>query len=171
MESLANRIAQATKFDASAVIATLELLDADNTVPFITRYRKEKTGGLDENAIRAIESHAAQFRELDERSCTILRSLEQKGKLTSQLRTQIEAAESIKRLDELYAPFKTKKKTRADEAREMGLGPLADAIWSGKLTPEKLQTVAGTIVGKHPELKSAEVVLQRTADSDCRSDF
>src|SRR5438309_10362286 len=91
---------------ADKVARALELLDAGNTVPFITRYRKDQTGGLDEKQIRQIESRLIKMRLLAERKQTILRSIESQGKLTPELAADIEAADSTKRLEDLYLPFK-----------------------------------------------------------------
>jgi uncharacterized protein len=113
------------------VEATLALLDAGNTVPFITRYRKDHTGGLDELQIRQIQQRADSLRLLLERKQTILRSIESQGKLTPELAAEIEAAQSTKRLDDLYLPFKPKKQTLATTARERGLELLAEEILAG----------------------------------------
>lgn len=114
------------------VDATLALLDAGNTVPFITRYRKDHTGGLDELQIRQIQQRAESARMLLERKQTILRSIDSQGKLTPELAAEIEAAQSTKRLDDLYLPFKPKKQTLATTARERGLELLAEEILSGE---------------------------------------
>ena len=106
----------------------VELLDAGNTVPFITRYRKDETGGLDEEQIREIQQRLGKLRLLGERKQTILRSIESQGKLTEALAAEIEAAQSTKRLEDLYLPFKPKKQTLATVARERGLEPLAEEV-------------------------------------------
>ncbi len=106
----------------------VELLDAGNTVPFITRYRKDETGGLDEEQIRQIQQRLGKLRLLCERKQTILRSIESQGKLTEALAAEIEAAQSTKRLEDLYLPFKPKKQTLATLARERGLEPLAEEV-------------------------------------------
>ncbi len=107
------------------VEAVLELLDEGNTVPFITRYRKDQTGGLDEEQIRLIQSRLAKARALAERKQTILRSIESQGKLTDKLAKQIRAANTAKRLEDLYLPYKPRKQTLATVARDRGLEPLA----------------------------------------------
>ncbi|MDA7978438.1 MAG: helix-hairpin-helix domain-containing protein [Pirellulales bacterium] len=108
------------------------LLDEGCTIPFITRYRKDQTGGLDEEQIRSVAKQLEQHRLLAQRKETILRSIDSQGKLTPELRAQIEDAESIKRLEDLYLPFKPKKQTLASAARDRGLGPLAEEIRSGE---------------------------------------
>ncbi|MCA8996730.1 MAG: RNA-binding transcriptional accessory protein [Planctomycetaceae bacterium] len=159
-----SRIANALNLKKKQVRGTVDLLDEENTVPFITRYRKEKTGGLDEEKIRSIQRLLTEYRELEDRRGKVLHSISEQGKLTDDLRAAIEAADSLKRLEELYAPFKSKRKTRADEAREIGLGPLADAIWSGRVPDSAIETVAGSIVGKHPKLESCDAVRQGVID-------
>jgi len=108
--------------------AVIRLLDAGNTVPFITRYRKDQTGGLDEEQIRTIQNRVAKLRQLAERKQTILRAIEAQNKLTPALAKKILAANSLKRLDDLYLPFRPKKQTLATLARERGLGHLAEEI-------------------------------------------
>ncbi len=108
--------------------AVVQLLDAGNTVPFITRYRKDQTGGLDEEQIRTIQNRVTKLRQLAERKQTILRAIEAQNKLTPALAKKILAANSLKRLDDLYLPFRPKKQTLATIARERGLGHLAEEI-------------------------------------------
>jgi uncharacterized protein len=121
-------VAQALHVSLRQVESVVELLDAGNTVPFITRYRKDQTGGLDEEQIRQIESRLVKLRLLAERKQTILRSIESQGKLTPELAASIQAAASNKVLEDLYLPYKPKKQTLATVARDRGLQPLADEI-------------------------------------------
>ncbi|WP_454689374.1 RNA-binding transcriptional accessory protein Tex [Achromobacter aloeverae] len=113
---------------AAQIAAAVELLDDGATVPFIARYRKEATGGLDDTVLRNLEVRLGYLRELEERRAAILESVGQQGKLTSELETEIRAADTKQRLEDLYAPYKPKRRTRAQIAREAGLEPLADAI-------------------------------------------
>src|ERR1700736_5516887 len=124
------QVAQPLGLALAKVESVVELLDAGNTVPFITRYRKDETGGLDEEQIRQIQQRLGKLRLLCERKQTILRSIESQGKLTPALAAEIEAAESTKRLEDLYLPFKPKKQTLATAARERGLEPLAEEVLS-----------------------------------------
>lgn len=110
------------------VASAVELLDDGATVPFIARYRKEATGGLDDTVLRNLEVRLSYLRELEERRAAILESVGQQGKLTPELQKEIEAADTKQRLEDLYAPYKPKRRTRAQIAREAGLEPLADAI-------------------------------------------
>ena len=104
------------------IARTLELLDEGNTVPFITRYRKDQTGGLDEEQIREIQFRIGKIRQLAERKATILKTIEAQGKLTPELADQIQHANTPKRLEDLYLPFKPKKQTLATIAREQRPG-------------------------------------------------
>ncbi|MFJ1301385.1 RNA-binding transcriptional accessory protein Tex [Pseudomonadota bacterium AL_CKDN230030165-1A_HGKHYDSX7] len=113
---------------AAQVSAAVELLDDGATVPFIARYRKEATGGLDDTALRNLEVRLGYLRELEERRVAIFESIAQQGKMTPELHKDITGADTKQRLEDLYAPYKPKRRTRAQIAREAGLEPLADAI-------------------------------------------
>jgi len=124
------RLARELDLDPGSVERTIALLDEGNTVPFITRYRRDATGGLNEEQIGRIRSAIGKLRLLEERKQTILRSIESQGKLTDELRLQISRADSVKRLEDLYLPYRPKKQSLATKAREQGLGPLAEEILS-----------------------------------------
>jgi uncharacterized protein len=162
--SLFSRAAALLKLSVRQVAGTMRLLDEGNTVPFITRYRQEGTGGLDEEQIRGVQRCVQQLRDVSGQQQKILKSLAELGKLTPELQSAIEAADSLQRLDELYVPYRSKRKTRADEAREMGLEPLAKAIWTGRCGDRDLDRVAGSCIGKHPGLTSLEIVLRGASD-------
>src|SRR5690606_13317488 len=121
-------VAQELSVGSKQVSATLNLLDEGATVPFISRYRKELTGSLDEVQVTAIRDRIQQLRELDKRREAILKSIEEQGKLTDELKAQIEAAETMSVLEDIYLPYKPKRKTKASVAREKGLEPLALSI-------------------------------------------
>ena len=140
------------------------LLDAGNTIPFITRYRKEKTGNLDEVQLRTIEQRVRSLRQLQERTTAILRLIEAQGKLTPELRAEIESAETLKRVEDLYLPFKPKRQSRASAARERGLEPLAAFIWSGAPELTDLNVAAAPFVNPEKDLPSTVEVLQGAAD-------
>ena len=123
-------IAKELKITAKQVTATVALLDDGATVPFLARYRKEVTGGLDEVAITAIRDRVAQLRELDKRRAAILASLEEQGKLTDDLKAQIEAAATMTELEDRYLPYRPKRRTKAMIAKERGLEPLAHRLWA-----------------------------------------
>jgi uncharacterized protein len=124
----AEQIASQLHVKPSQVTAVINLLDEGNTVPFIARYRKEMTGSLDDEQIRIIADELIRLRALDERRVSILASIEEQGKLTDELRESINTAITITALEDLYAPYKKKRRTRAMVAREKGLEPLADLI-------------------------------------------
>ena len=116
-----SRIAQDLQIRKVQVEAVVGLLDEGNTIPFITRYRKERTGGLNEEIIRQIQTRTQFLRHLAERKQTILKSIEGQGKLTEDLRNAILKSDTVKRLEDLYFPFKPKKRSQATKAREQGL--------------------------------------------------
>jgi uncharacterized protein len=154
-----SRIAQDLQIRKLQVEAVVHLLDEGNTVPFITRYRKERTGGLNEEVIRAIQGRVVAQRHLAERKQTILKSIENQGKLTDELRAAVLAAESPKRLEDLYLPYKPKKRTLATAARERGLEPLAIAVWARDPVVTSLAEVAATLVNPEKGLNTPEDVL------------
>jgi uncharacterized protein len=153
-----DQIAARLQLAARQVARTAELLDEGNTVPFITRYRKDQTGGLDEVQVRQVQIELARIRQLAERKQTILRSIETQGKLTAELAATIEAADTTKALEDLYLPFKPKKQTLATQARERGLEPLADEILSGASGLD-LRERAEAFVDAEKQLATVEDVL------------
>ncbi|HVW37614.1 MAG TPA: Tex-like N-terminal domain-containing protein, partial [Pirellulales bacterium] len=122
------QVSQTLGLAAARVQTVVDLLDAGNTVPFITRYRKDQTGGMDEEQIREVQSRVLKLRLLAERKQTILRSIDSQGKLTAELAAEIAAADTPRRLEDLYLPYKPRKQTLATIARDRGLEPLADEI-------------------------------------------
>lgn len=154
-----SRIAQDLQIRKAQVEAVVQLLDEDNTVPFITRYRKERTGGLNEDVIRRIQDRVTNLRGLADRKRTILKSIAFQAKLTDALTQAILAAESPKRLEDLYLPFKPKKKSLATEAREKGLGPLAEAIFNRDPAVANLSEVLQGLVDPDKWLLNTDEVL------------
>ncbi len=132
-DRIANELSVATR----QVSAAVALLNDGATVPFIARYRKEVTGGLDDTQLRTLEDRLGYLRELEERRAAVLESIEGQGKLTPELKSQVENAETKQRLEDLYLPYKVKRRTKATIAREAGLEPLADRLLADPtLTPE-----------------------------------
>jgi transcriptional accessory protein Tex/SPT6 len=155
-----SRIAQDLQIRKVQVESVVQLLDEGNTVPFITRYRKERTGGLNEEFIRLIQTRIAAARQLAERKETILKSIEGQGKLNDELRALVIAAETPKRLEDLYLPYKPKKRTLAAIARERGLEALAMAVWNRDPAVANLNEVLPTLVNPEKELPTpADVQL------------
>lgn len=143
-------IAKELNVTLKSLVATMTLLDEGATVPFIARYRKEVTGNLDEVAIGAIEEKAAYFRELEDRRATILSTIEEQGKLTPELKSAIETALDRNDLEDLYLPYKPKRRTKATIAREKGLEPLADFLWNQQAGNASLASLADSFI--NPDL-------------------
>jgi len=138
MTSIAQRIADELHVRVSQVDATIALLDDKSTVPFIARYRKEATGGLDDTQLRALEERLAYLRELEDRRASIVGSISEQGKMTPELAAAIAAADTKARLEDLYLPYKPKRRTKAQIAREAGLEPLAlGLLGNPQLVPEQ----------------------------------
>jgi uncharacterized protein len=154
-----SRIAQDLQIRKVQVEAVVQLLDEGNTIPFITRYRKERTGGLDEEALRIIQERVGLLRQLAERKQTILRSIDGQGKLTDELRAAILSADNPKRLEDLYLPYKPKKRSLAAAAREKGLDKLAQAIWEADAIVANLAEVLPTLVNPEQNLNTPDDVL------------
>jgi protein Tex len=150
-------IARELNLPIAKVQRTLDLLDEGNTVPFITRYRKDHTGALDEQQIREIQQLALKLRALAERKQTILKSIEAQGRLTPELADVIRGAATTKRLEDLYLPFKPKKQSHATLARQRGLEPLAQQILAAQPDAPPLEEIAAAYV-------SAENALPATSD-------
>jgi protein Tex len=150
------QIAAQINIRAQQASATIELLDQGNTLPFIARYRKEATGGLDEEQIRQLAQLVNKLRSLDERRQTILHSIEEQGLLTPELHQQILEAQTSTRLEDLYQPYKPKRRTRASAAREAGLQGLADLILQQVLSKDSLQNLAKPYLNEHvPDTEQA----------------
>ena len=125
-------ISQSLNLSLQAVSNTLKLLAEGATIPFISRYRKEATGGLDEVQIAAIDTACKKLQELDKRKETVLATIDEQGKLTDELRAASAGCFVKSRLEDIYQPYKPKRRTRAQVAKEKGYEPLADAIWEGR---------------------------------------
>jgi uncharacterized protein len=153
------RLARELALDPDAIARTIALLDDGNTVPFITRYRRDQTGGLDEQQIAAVRDSVTRLRQLDERKQTILRSIESQNKLTDELRREIEHSDSVKRLEDLYLPFRPKKQSLATRAREQGLGPLAEEILAAAKECADLDARAADFVNTDKGVADAALAL------------
>ncbi len=157
-------IADELNLKAFQVQNTIELLDSGNTVPFIARYRKEATGSLDENQIRAIQDRIQYLRTLEARKETILKSIEEQGKLTPELKAKIEKATKLQEVEDLYLPYKPKKRTRATVAKEKGLEPLAEMILKQEITEGAPEEYAVKFVNDEKEVRTVEEALQGARD-------
>jgi uncharacterized protein len=130
MQKIIRQLAAEIKVGEHQVKAAVELLDGGATVPFIARYRKEATDGLDDIQLRELEARLSYLRELEDRRAAVLKAIEEQGKLTPSLRTAIEFAPTKQELEDLYLPFKQKRRTKGQIAREFGIEPLADKLWT-----------------------------------------
>lgn len=142
----------------------VKLIDEGNTVPFIARYRKDVTGGLNDEQLRAIDERLRYLRGLEERKQEVLRSIEEQGKLTDELKAEIEKAEILQRVEDLYKPFKQKKTTRAGKAKAKGLEPLAIIIYMQQNKSGDVLKVAEPFVDPEKEVETAEEAIQGTCD-------
>jgi uncharacterized protein len=170
-----HRIAAELGVRPQQVVATVQLLDEGATVPFIARYRKEVTGELDDIQLRLLDERLVYLRELEERRAAVLASIEEQGKLTPALKAEVEDADTKQRLEDLYLPYKPKRRTKAQIAREAGLEPLADALYDDPtLAPEteaaKYVNTATEPPEQHvPDIKAAldgarQILMERFAE-------
>ena len=173
-------IARELSLAARQIEGALALFDEGNTLPFIARYRKEATGGLDELQLRDVRDRAQYLRELGERRAVILGSIAEQGKLDPDLAARINAAETKQALEDLYLPFKPKRRTRAMIARERGLEPLADLLWGRDLSDAEIATRAKGFVDASKDVPDAahalagarDILAERIADdADVRGEI
>ena len=168
-------IAKELNIPQKSVSSTIALLDAGNTIPFIARYRKEMTGELDEVKIRDIEELLKHYRALEQRKADVIRLIDEQGKLTDDLRSQIEKATKMVEVEDIYQPFKLKRKTRASIAREKGLEPLAQYIlsypMSGSVSQEAVKYLTDTVLSVEDALQGAsDIIVENISDNaDIRS--
>jgi uncharacterized protein len=153
-------IAQTLNLPMRGIVAVIELLDDGGTVPFIARYRKEATGNLDEVQIRDIEEKLGYFRDLAERRATILASIAEQGKLTDELKARIEATLDKNELEDLYLPYKPKRRTKATIAREKGLEPLAQYLWAQENGARPLEILAAGFVNAELGVGTVDEALE-----------
>jgi protein Tex len=158
----AEKIALELKVRPQQVAAVISLLDEGNTIPFISRYRKEMTGTLDEEQVRLAAEMVERLRGLDERRAAILKSIEEQGKLTDELKAALEAAGNMTALEDLYAPYKPKRRTRAMIAREKGLEPLAELILNQTGGSQSAESLAETYLNE--QVATIEEALQGARD-------
>ncbi|MFC4402030.1 Tex family protein [Gracilibacillus xinjiangensis] len=161
-QSLIKSVAEKAKIKISSVKSVIELLEESNTVPFIARYRKEQTGSLDEVQIKDIQETWNYVNALADRKSEVIRLIEEQGKLTPDLRQEIEQAAQLQKVEDLYRPFKQKRRTRATVAKEKGLEPLAEKIF--KQTGVKLLLHAENYLSEEHELHTIDEVLAGVQD-------
>ena len=169
---IASTVAQELTLQPRQVASTLALFAEGNTLPFVARYRKEVTGGLDETQLRAIQERSEYLRELGDRRDAIRKSIDEQGKLTLELAARLDAVTTKQALEDLYLPYKPKRRTRATIAKERGLEPLADAIWSGTLDDAGATAAASGYVSAEREVPTEadalagarDIISERIAD-------
>ncbi|WP_277883692.1 Tex family protein [Paenibacillus sp. N3/727] len=162
-ERIVKQIAKELQLSVKQVRTTVELLDEGNTIPFIARYRKEMTGELDENRLRDIEDRTNYLRNLEVRKREVIRIIDEQGKLTDELRSSIDQAVKLQEVEDLYRPYKQKRKTRASVAKEKGLEPLASWIWNQPKQGDALMEAAN-YVDEEKGVATAEEALQGAMD-------
>ncbi|NEN84291.1 Tex family protein [Paenibacillus elgii] len=162
-ERILKQIASELQIAAGRVKTTVGLLDEGNTIPFIARYRKEMTGELDENQLRDIEERLAYLRNLEDRKLEVIRLIDEQGKLTAELRTAIEQSVKLQEVEDLYRPYRQKRKTRASVAKEKGLEPLA--LWIQTQPKQgELLAEAGKYVSEEKGVQTVEEAVQGAMD-------
>jgi uncharacterized protein len=162
--SYAEKIAAELGLRVPQVRAALELLGGGNTIPFIARYRKEATGELDEVQLRDVRDRHEYLTELDERRAAILKSIDEQGKLTPELRAAVGRAETKQALEDLYLPYKPRRRTRATIAAERGLGPLAELLWAGRTSDAELHEAAAAFVDPEKQVAGVDDALAGARD-------
>ncbi|MGQ1890352.1 Tex family protein [Thermophagus sp. OGC60D27] len=160
MRTIPNLIAEKTNISASQIQNTIELLDEGATIPFISRYRKERTGSLDEVAINSIKEYYEKFKELEKRKMTVLKAIEEQDALTEDLKDRIDNCYDPVELEDLYLPYKPKRKTRASKAKERGLEPLAKTLF--KQFEKDIETLATKFL--NDEVPDVDAALQGARD-------
>ena len=164
LSQIASTVAQELSLLPRQVASTLTLFAEGNTLPFVARYRKEATGGLDETQLRAIQERADYLRELAERRAAIRKSIDEQGKLTPELAARLESVATKQELEDLYLPYKPKRRTRATIARERRLEPLADQLWSGELDDASAASAAAAYVSAEREVPTTDDALAGARD-------
>ncbi|RAI84750.1 uncharacterized protein DET54_12426 [Paenibacillus pabuli] len=162
-ERIIKQVAKELSLSLKQVRTTSELLDEGNTIPFIARYRKEMTGELDENQLRLIEERIVYLRNLEDRKLEVIRIIEEQGKLTGELKQSITQAVKLQEVEDLYRPFRQKRKTRASVAKEKGLEPLAVWIW-GQPKQGNVMEEAARYINAELGVEDAEIALQGAKD-------
>ena len=164
MQQIIDTLSKEFNLSIEQVEKTVNLIDGGNTIPFIARYRKEVTGGLSDNVLRDLDERLKYLKNLEERKDEVIRLIEEQGKLTDELRKDIEEATVLQRVEDLYKPYKKKKATRASKARERGLAPLADIIKTQNSEDKSLEDVALPFVDPEKEVNKYEDAIQGACD-------
>lgn len=159
-----SQLAKELSLKTSQVETTVALIDEGNTIPFIARYRKEATGGISDEVLRDFDDRLKYLRNLQSRKEEVIRIIEEQGKLTPELKADIEKATVLQTVEDLYRPFKQKKSTRASKAIERGLEPLADVIWQQELMDGDIRHIAEDFINLEKDVKTADDALAGAMD-------
>lgn len=162
--NIIEKLASEFKIKTSQVENTVELIDEGNTIPFIARYRKEVTGGLSDVTLRDMDERLQYLRNLETRKEEVVRLIEEQGKLTEELKGEIEKAEVLQRVEDLYKPYKQKKATRASKAKEKGLEPLAMIFYAQQKKDGTPESEAEAFVNPEKGVETAEEAVQGAMD-------
>lgn len=161
---IAAKLSQEFEIKKEQAEKTIKLIDEGNTIPFIARYRKEVTGGLSDVILRNLHTRLEYLRNLEERKDEVIRLIDEQGKLTGELKKEIDDAEILQRVEDLYKPYKKKKATRASKAKEKGLAPLADIIWEQKIFTGSIEETASEYINEEKEVMTWEDAAMGASD-------
>lgn len=164
MQQIIEILAKEFSLSVAQVEKTVNLIDEGNTIPFIARYRKEVTGGLSDNVLRDMDERLKYLRNLEERKDELIRLIDEQGKLTDELRKDIEDATVLQRVEDLYKPYKKKKATRASKAKEKGLAPLADIIRAQSPQDKSLEEITKPFIDPEKEVNTHDEAVQGACD-------
>lgn len=164
MQQIIEILAKEFSLSVAQVDKTVNLIDEGNTIPFIARYRKEVTGGLSDNVLRDMDERLKYLRNLEERKDEVIRLIDEQGKLTDELRKDIEDATVLQRVEDLYKPYKKKKATRASKAKEKGLAPLADIIRAQSPQDKSLEEITKPFIDPEKEVNTHDEAVQGACD-------
>lgn len=162
MADIIETLARELDIDIKQVQRTIELIDGGNTIPFIARYRKEVTGGLDDTVLRELYEKLEYLRSLEERREEIIRLIDEQDKLTDELLSKIQGAVTLAELDDIYRPFRPKRRTRATMAKEKGLEPLANILWTSDI--DDIEDIANQFIDEEREVFTVDDALQGAMD-------
>lgn len=164
MDLIVKQIVSEFKLKNSQVVKTIELIDDGNTIPFIARYRKEMTGGLSDEVLRDLNERLTYLRNLESRKEEVIRLIDEQGKLTEELKKEILSAEVLQRVEDLYRPFKQKRRTRATKAKEKGLEPLAELILGQEIVEGTIENLAKPFINEELEVNTIEEAINGAKD-------
>lgn len=164
MNDISKRIANELHINEKQAASAIELIDQGNTIPFIARYRKEATGGLDDEVLRNLGERLESMRKLDARKQEVARLIGEQGKMTDALQSKISAAKSVTEVDDLYRPYRPKRRTKATIAKEKGLFPLADMIWQQRRSDSEIAKAAADFVNEEKGIASTQDALSGAKD-------